>query len=145
MFSLVSRKFLAMRNIALYSVRAVKNGSKEYYIVCTYPGSYKWIIMLEKCGLPGINVFHIKWQPWQLKTLSGVLLNTHKFNLIFNCFFKLCTRFFEFQKVTQVFEMCLGVFHQLLGSHFTQFWPRPPKGEDCGFFIWYIYFVTWTF
>ena len=24
-------------------------------------GSYKWIIMLEKCGRPGINVFHIKW------------------------------------------------------------------------------------
>ena len=24
-------------------------------------GSYKWIIMLKKCGRPGINVFHIKW------------------------------------------------------------------------------------
>ena len=24
-------------------------------------GSYKWISMLEKCGHPDINVFHIKW------------------------------------------------------------------------------------
>ena len=24
-------------------------------------GSYKLIIMLEKCGHPDINVFHIKW------------------------------------------------------------------------------------
>ena len=24
-------------------------------------GSYNWIIMLEKCGRPDINVFHIKW------------------------------------------------------------------------------------
>ena len=24
--------------------------------------SYKWIIMLEKCGHPDLNVFHLKWQ-----------------------------------------------------------------------------------
>ena len=24
-------------------------------------GSYKWIIMLEKCGHPDIDVYHIKW------------------------------------------------------------------------------------
>ena len=24
-------------------------------------GSYKWIIMLEKCGPPDLNVFHLKW------------------------------------------------------------------------------------
>ena len=24
-------------------------------------GSYKWIIMLEKCGRPDLNVFHLKW------------------------------------------------------------------------------------
>ena len=29
--------------------------------VPTYYGSFKWIIMLEKCGRQNINVFHIKW------------------------------------------------------------------------------------
>ena len=24
-------------------------------------GNYKWIIMLEKCGRPNLNVFHLKW------------------------------------------------------------------------------------
>ena len=24
-------------------------------------GSYKWIIMLEKCGRPNLNVFHLNW------------------------------------------------------------------------------------
>ena len=27
----------------------------------TTHGSYRWIIMLEKCGHANINVFHLKW------------------------------------------------------------------------------------
>ena len=30
-------------------------------LVVQYHGSYKWIIMLEKCGRPDLNVFYLKW------------------------------------------------------------------------------------
>ena len=36
----------------------------------TRHGSYKWIIMPEKCGRLDITVFHIIWHLWQLKILE---------------------------------------------------------------------------
>ena len=53
--------------IALQNMSSVRMTSKiqlvlNYYdLVALYHGSYKWIIMLEKCGRPDLTVFHLIW------------------------------------------------------------------------------------
>ena len=39
-----------------------------WFCIWLYHGSYKWIIMLEKCGRPDSNGFQLKvWHQWQLR------------------------------------------------------------------------------
>ena len=39
-----------------------------WFCIWLYHGSYKWIIMLEKCGRPDSNGFQLKvWHQWQLQ------------------------------------------------------------------------------
>ena len=59
-------------------IHLFSNLSFEMYLMQLHHGSYKWIIMFEKCGRPDINIFHIKWiignhGNWKNKILWGVL------------------------------------------------------------------------
>ena len=38
----------------------IEGGSEKKGDLLTH-GSYRWIIMLGKCGRPDLNVFHLKW------------------------------------------------------------------------------------
>ena len=52
----VEKRIGQMTDILEFKVSFVLSRKK-----CRLHGSYKWIIMLEKCGRPDINVFLIKW------------------------------------------------------------------------------------
>ena len=50
---------------------------KSTYLL--WHGSYRWIIMLAKCGHPDLNVFHIKWiidthSNWKKIKIPGAIL-----------------------------------------------------------------------
>ena len=58
-------------------------------------GSYRWIIMLEKCGQSDLNVFHLKWiigthgngknqNPWG-RFRAGSSKTTPRILIFFNC------------------------------------------------------------
>ena len=39
----------------------VKFFIKLFIFALSCHGGYRWVIMLEKCGHPDLNVFHLKW------------------------------------------------------------------------------------
>ena len=128
MLSLVSRKFLAMRNITLYSVHTVK-----VYIEICLPRWYQWVRVIDKAIFAALTHFGFQWPKPAKNKLTWFQDFPSKFQHIYlhlfpytwdcMCFaLKICQHVACTRKIRQ--------FHELLNLIFGGFLPFGPSVQQ---------------